>query len=147
MNKLSKFTEILKPVKEISAKIGEKIKFYLKKFKFLLIFLVVATLLCLLTGFITYWYKAIYEPQREQALMPNISVDSIMNELNVSLSTFALSKTEPNILEDEYLFSLTPQEVWEDELVESLRLPSQELGLNQIISDSNSLMEEIISTL
>lgn len=147
MDQLSKLAELLKPVKDIFGKIGDKIKYYLNKFKFFLIFLLVATVLSLLTGFVTYWYKAIYEPQRELALRPNISVDSIISETSVNLSIFALPKMDPNILEDEYLFSLATQEVWEDELVESLRLPSQELGLNQIISDSNSLMEEIISTI
>lgn len=147
MDWLTKITKNLDPVINIFNKGWEQFKFYLKKFKFFLLFIIVAIIIGITTGFVTYWYKGIYEPQRERALKESISVDFIINELNVNLSNFTLPMTEPDILENEYLFSLTTEEVWEQELVDSLRLSSQDLGLNEIISDSNSLMEKIVLTL
>ena len=117
------------------------------KFRFLFIWFLLALLAMALTAWGTYWYKSIYEPKEELRRNPPITVDQIMESLDVNLGDFDMPFTLVGILNDAYLFSLTPEKAWNEELLSQMWIPSQEMGLGEIIQQSNETMKRLVQSL
>lgn len=138
------FSQIMTFLKEAIFHAKKKGFSFLKYYRSLFMFIFIATILATVSALATYWYKAIYEPKKKIEKEVLLSIDKITKGMDIDLEDFAIPIRFYGFLDENFLFSTTPEKVWNNETVSRYWLKPSDMGLDRVIKDSDSLIKNLV---